>query len=598
MLTSKTNTYILNNRYYTKLNGKYRVRYPHKHPKSKLYIFFNKLLIVPLILIVLISVSLVTIYTKPGTKEGIIIDGNFDDWSEIYKYPELGLRKINNANVDIINFGFYEEEKNLFIYLKTKGQLLSGRALDSQYFMDEVRIFIDTDDKAETGYYISNLGAEFMINVAGFNGSVYVKQLWQFSGNEQRNFSNFQIVQNVNAYSKNSELEIQIEKKVLNLREDYRLIIHTLSADGVEDFEYPVAKNKNTIVMVTESLLPEVVNLDNTLIMKVEPRIFGTQNSKLNTLEFMATNEITSKIFLTFDSINVSPQVSNNILKFVVPQPITGYALLKGNLLDIQSGKVFGLKFYNGEVNNAIIFNYTKKPAQGAFEKTYIQKIPTNISIDGAFADWNNALKIKNNQQGGLPNLDIQEFSALSQNLSTDIFFYLKVESDLFVGTNIPRSSVIAVVSDGGNGTIPPPIVEEIVGYDYFRIFISNGSGSGFYIPDYNFRAAYHVQIIGKEKSIFSKKLFSYTGNGTSWAWTEIQDLSVEFDSFQLELSVPRIFDNENLSFIFETSNWNAKIKERTQPTKIYYSVNRAVELLSLGLIEITNGTGALSTSR
>src|SRR2546428_9850816 len=49
--------------------------------------------------------------------------------------------------------------------------------------MDSMRIFVDIDGSATTGYHVDGLGADRMLDVSGYGGAVLSATLWEFDSN-------------------------------------------------------------------------------------------------------------------------------------------------------------------------------------------------------------------------------------------------------------------------------------------------------------------------------------------------------------------------------------------------------------------------------
>ena len=96
---------------------------------------------------------------ESSSREGIEIDGNAGDWAEI-ETQELVVES-SNSNIDLEAVAVSEDEIYLSILTVTKEPLFfspDGHTL---------RIFLDTDDSFETGYFIPGMGADYLIEVFG-----------------------------------------------------------------------------------------------------------------------------------------------------------------------------------------------------------------------------------------------------------------------------------------------------------------------------------------------------------------------------------------------------------------------------------------------
>ena len=96
---------------------------------------------------------------ESSSRESIEIDGNAGDWADI-ETQELAVESLN-SNIDLEAVAVNEDEIYLSILTVTKEPLFyspDGHTL---------RIFLDTDDSFETGYFIPGIGADYLIEVFG-----------------------------------------------------------------------------------------------------------------------------------------------------------------------------------------------------------------------------------------------------------------------------------------------------------------------------------------------------------------------------------------------------------------------------------------------
>ena len=91
---------------------------------------------------------------------GTILDGNIEDWEGIPRI-ELETGNISNSNIALE-----------FIAAQTDSVYLSLLTMTSEplFYSDNgdlLRIFIDTDNTTETGYFVPGMGADYMIEIYG-----------------------------------------------------------------------------------------------------------------------------------------------------------------------------------------------------------------------------------------------------------------------------------------------------------------------------------------------------------------------------------------------------------------------------------------------
>src|SRR2546427_5205655 len=74
-----------------------------------------------------------------------------------------------NPNIDVVRFGVVDNFGPFAFYVEVAGTALQGGG-PSPGTMDSVRIFVDIDGSATTGYRVDGLGADRMLDVSGYGG--------------------------------------------------------------------------------------------------------------------------------------------------------------------------------------------------------------------------------------------------------------------------------------------------------------------------------------------------------------------------------------------------------------------------------------------
>src|SRR5438552_19056937 len=87
-----------------------------------------------------------------------------------------------NPNIDVVRFGVVDNLGPFAFYVEVAGTALQGGG-PSPGTMDSMRIFVDIDGLATTGYRVDGLGADRMLDVSGYGGAVLSATLWGFDSN-------------------------------------------------------------------------------------------------------------------------------------------------------------------------------------------------------------------------------------------------------------------------------------------------------------------------------------------------------------------------------------------------------------------------------
>src|SRR5467141_1940257 len=147
-----------------------------------------KLYVIPLAVVLLLLMQLFFVAPYHGPSYPIQIDGQFNDWAPVATEAMVS-DPVLNPNVDIVRFGVVPNLGPFAFYVEVAGSVLTGGG-PSRGTMDTVRIFVDIDGSASTGYRIDGLGADRMIDVSGHNRTVLSSTLWEFDANrDQRDWN-------------------------------------------------------------------------------------------------------------------------------------------------------------------------------------------------------------------------------------------------------------------------------------------------------------------------------------------------------------------------------------------------------------------------
>ena len=526
-----------------------------------------KILVIPVILIILVSISLITIFLSVGLREPIVIDGTFNDWSEIKKFQQKELTG-SSVNMRIQQFALLESSKAFFVYLKVNGIILNGNAPSStdNKLADEIRIFFDMDNNPSTGYRIKQLGADYLVQVYGWNNEVYSSSAQKFEDSNLYNWSGFKTISSVSAQSKGSEIELRIPKWSLENRQSPIIIIQTRDYNGNVDFT-------NFAISVNKSAIYAEINYNQLEILPVD-----TENQILNiSVEALNSEVKLQKIILRntgdaiFSNLKLTTprglyNVNNNeiTLDYLLPENSKTVFQLSGTLNSSESGRVVGIA-----IDKIICDTNALTIRTSGLLKSYVGKIPLGILIDGAFADWNNVPKDFNTTaEPNNKNIDISNFAINRENRNAN--FYIHVEGKMLGGVEVPVAGQIKIVEIPTGNYTPPPL---ITGEDYLRVYMNiNNATSGYIVKPFNFIANYLIQITGLGAEITSKKYLKYIGNGNSWEWLDEMDVPAGVDEKRIEFQT---VVNGDFKALIETSDW---AKRERDSTDIHPTVSKKEE--------------------
>src|SRR5437867_1704913 len=122
-----------------------------------------KLYLIPLVSAALLLAPLFFVPDYRGPAYPIQIDGQFGDWAS-QSTEAMGPGATLNPNIDVVRFGMVNNLGPYAFFVQVAGSALAGSG-PSPGTMDTVRIFVDIDASAATGYRIDGLGADRMIEI-------------------------------------------------------------------------------------------------------------------------------------------------------------------------------------------------------------------------------------------------------------------------------------------------------------------------------------------------------------------------------------------------------------------------------------------------
>ena len=121
-----------------------------------------------------------------------------DDWIGINQ-TEQEANNVNSANIDIIGTGAYTDSIYLSLLTTTNEPIFASSEGNT------IRILIDSDNSADTGYSLPGVGADQMVEMYGKGQTVLSSVLYSFNDNRETNdWNGFFALSSVNSRTKGS----------------------------------------------------------------------------------------------------------------------------------------------------------------------------------------------------------------------------------------------------------------------------------------------------------------------------------------------------------------------------------------------------------
>ena len=490
---------------------------------------FRISLIIVVAFIIMVPASFLLVSQNEAAYSGIRADGDFSDWDDSTMYPDSEQHAV--ASLDIVTCSVGTNDAgSLFLYAAARDNWMSATN-----YADGLMAFIDSDGNPATGYTVQGLGADYLVDVYGWNGAIQGKRLGIFSGQDQLNWSAWNW-RGINAAFKLTELEAGISNTVIQIQPTHSILFMTVRGDASAD------------------ICDAAIGLGRgSLAVKQIP---GDQNGILAsdqamTLELSAIGSAVEVTSIDFAYSGIAAPTVSGLPATV--QPGTPVTLSVTAPLAGISGGTFVELGVSG-VTCSGVPTILGKPLSA-----YAHSAPGTVRIDGAFADWNAVPKSTDPADAENPNIDIGQHAAVNSTLSA--FFYLKVsDTGKMLGGSIPQARSVTTPGPvepgepGQPGTPTPP--PRVTGEDITRIYIDTKSG-GQSIGGIG--ADYMVEVKGKNGRITGRTLYSLPGK------TFVMNIDAANNIGELEVSVPmaNIGFTSNLTYFMESTDWK-KGQDRT----------------------------------
>ncbi|UCE36477.1 MAG: S8 family serine peptidase [Thermoplasmata archaeon] len=550
------------------------------------------------LILLLISPRLLSEIIVPEDK--INIDGDFSDWKEVAPYSDEIEAPLFNSNVDIIDFGLVDSQRELSFYVKVGGLIFQGEPEESGRRMDTAYVFIDTDCSFKSGYQIEGIGSDFMVKLEGWKGEMFSWGLYKYTSNTQ-NWDHWQWIDWISAAAFGSELEVQVDYGSLGLKnhDNVDVLFCMQGYDGSEDFSDTVISNEKGVLIVTQQGVGDgYISGDANRLLKLDLKA-EFADIIITTIKLTRTGAGNDGDLNALKLMDGNSAIATGFLKEGIAEFKTSILLDDGDsktlYVDVDVGTnaraegSIGFKVVNLHdvtTNKGAITVRTTPPNQNKYEINYIKSVPQGIKIDGAFADWNNIFSEAKFQETFnyfdsvcRSQLDSETEPVKNKNVDLtesrivmdkeDVSFYFSVQENMMAGTRIPAVSLNAPrqsspepgkiekppidVEDPHEDQEPQPPIEEfpiepeLIGEDTACIFLDTDDdvNTGFRVScgdggiASSFGADWMIKITGKYGLLRSSDYYRFIGlRAIDWDWEYQDTVPSKNDATQLETQI------------------------------------------------------------
>ena len=338
---------------------------------------------------------------------------------------------------------------NIYFYIHTSRTFFSEKA--------GLYIFIDGDRDNTTGYNVGDIGAEYMVEIYGWDGHIRSHNLMIYNGTTNDDWNGFETQGNVAVTFRGNRIEGSFQSQYDNPR------LNIISTDYHGDFDDTSTIETETNTLIVHAMIDKDVILstqDVALIMHITPHHDGCGISGF-VFEFAGATPSSFSIYsdngdMLYDSADIlisgTYVIDNNLINVSAIYTFNGnqtfFAVVS---FSSPAENYFGLKLKSISTYDFVSIS------QRIDGYMYINNIPSQIQIDGAFGDW---IGVRHDANDDIwpeenytdENIDVSEYDvdATTSNLN----FYLAVDGRIIGGVDIPVIRERSV-TDSDRDTIP-----------------------------------------------------------------------------------------------------------------------------------------------
>ena len=429
-------------------NGLRGVRTPgfrHLGSRGILHAAGWKLYVIPLVVAGLLLWPLFSV-PEHGPAYPIRIDGQFNDWASVAT-EAMARGSGLNPNIDVVRFGVVDNFGPFAFYVEVAGTALQGGG-PSPGTMDSVRIFVDIDGSAATGYRVDGLGADRMIDVSGYGGAVLSGTLWEFDSNrDSRDWNGW--IKGTSTAAAASGPRIEAEAEWLAYTSGPVIAtVHTTSWDRQTDAgDFPVSPTAGTLFVAEDSLVPDILTgnglplLQLTLTAHGQPVSLGSLHVQIVGTA-LPTDALALRLMDGGTGLDLQWPTARDVT-FSFPAILIGVGETKvltvvGDFTAI-TGETFGLRLPSLHPFGIGAGVVGLREIPGPRTVGYLGIVPSGPRVDGGFDEWTalSADGTSDVSPRSDPSIDLSGYGARRGGAFT--YFYTDVTGRILQGTSAPQ---------------------------------------------------------------------------------------------------------------------------------------------------------------
>ena len=357
-----------------------------------------KLYLVPL---VASSLLLVSLFLPPdfGDAAPIQIDGDFTDWPSSATVPQGSSAGVD-PNVDIQRFGTVDNIDHLAFFTEVQGVAFAGGGVPPRY--DVLRIFLDVDRDAGTGYLLAGIGADRLVTVSGWGNRVNMTTLHEWDVNRgTRDWNGWIKSTSIPAATAGPRVELQIDwNSISSQHGPFYAYAHFQSNDGTLDTsDFVLSSGGSSLLVDVVPTVPEVLSGMDVGLLELDLRSHVASSTytalRVAFLGTATTSAVTALRLvdgsggLIQEQIPSAREVSFSFPPRTVEVGQSETLRLRGDIAGT-SGDTLGLTIADSSAIELVRGVATVRPRPSPRAAGYVGVVPSVSIVDGGFSEWTN----------------------------------------------------------------------------------------------------------------------------------------------------------------------------------------------------------------
>ncbi len=459
----------------------------------------RKIKVGSILLVTLLVAGSILLLVKPDSEDRIIIDGDFSDWNSILGCPDPTNPDLD-PSLDIIQVKMSPFDHYISFFLQTRGNILRGIGTHGE----TIRIFIDHDHDPGTGYSMTGLGADILIELYGLESTIlsstsYAYDIAYRSEGIRNNhdWNAWAPLYDVHGEIQDNRMEVQIWLDDTTAGEVIipTCMIQTMGNSEDTDIS-PVFSQAGSLEVQVQSLLStnSIDRIQEIPLLKLKIRPIGGKGIIINSISFSLYPSLngtiikSSSLHCDASAVEYNASIEYDRLFFTTEEDLTDSVVSEWSYtlrITLTRTVITGQTLHIGLSEMDTAAGITPINSQNAF--AYITAPPDSPIIDGLFNEWGDPSEDPRYDCSD-PSVDLRNFDTIRSG--DEYFFYARTDEEIIQGMTIPLRAPITLPSQNlvdhhGQYDLPADDIQNFLpesrDMDTLYIFIQSGDpGGGF----------------------------------------------------------------------------------------------------------------------